>query len=397
MSLSRPIMNGARRAEDLEVRRSLCESKNEHPEQAKELENDPIIVADASCSEKCMADVPWTYTPVAGIDLDSPGKRLYLVNITYQLTGKLGELAWPLAVVKNGQGPVVLVAGGTHGDEFEGQAAAVRLIKRLDLAAVTGTLFVVPQLNQPARAVSARCSPLDGANINRLYGLKGTEGPSQAIADFVLSELVRRADIVIDIHSGGEALEFVLSSNLQATVGTPELARNLPALMAFNAPYAIVFDEVDPASAMPHQGTLESAARDQGKIAISSEVGGSGRVSPASMRVADHGLRNVLNHFGVAKDSAACSPERSTSTLLRLYRSENYVESPYAGLFVPSVWLGDQVRQGATLAEIYGSAEEGFAARRIVSEVEGTVVALARRGVVQPGESVMFIAERLQW
>jgi N-alpha-acetyl-L-2,4-diaminobutyrate deacetylase len=339
-------------------------------------------------------ELRWIQSSVAEIDLDARGKRLYLVDIAYRQAEQSGDLAWPLAVFSNGRGPTVLVVGGTHGDEFEGQAAAVRLINRLAPAAVTGAVIVAPQLNQPACAIGTRCSPLDGANINRLFGLQGGEGPSRAIADFVLRELVRRSDVVIDLHSGGEALEFVLSSNLQGTKGTPELARDLPALMAFNAPYAIVFDEVDPALAMPHAGTLEAAARDLGKVAISSEIGGCGRVSPASMRIADEGLRNLLNHFGVVRDSAACAPQCSTSALLRLYRPENYVKSPGDGLFIAKVWLGGHIEAGTTVAEIYGDAQAGFATTPVVSQVEGKVVAIARRGVVQAGDSLMFIAER---
>ena len=94
-----------------------------------------------------MTEPSWIHSRIAGVDFDSPGKRLYLVSIDYRIAGEIGNIAWPLAVFRNGRGLVVLVAGGTHGDEFEGQAAAIRLIKRLDPAAVKGSLLIVPQLN----------------------------------------------------------------------------------------------------------------------------------------------------------------------------------------------------------------------------------------------------------
>ena len=108
----------------------------------------------------------------------------------------------------------------------------------------------------------------------------------------------------------------------------------LPALMAFDAPYAIVFDEVGD-TGMPHTGTLEGLARRMGKRAISSELGGGGRVTPASLSVAAQGLRNVLAHIGVRPDREATRPEQSRSQLLALSRKEHYVPAPATGRLAP--------------------------------------------------------------
>src|SRR5437867_403146 len=82
--------------------------------------------------------------------------------------------------------------------------------------------------------------------------------------------------------AGGRGHEFAPSGNLQATPGSPEYAAMLPALLAFDAPYAIVFDEVG-GPGMPHTGTLEGLARTLGKRAISSELGGGGRATPDTL------------------------------------------------------------------------------------------------------------------
>jgi hypothetical protein len=52
--------------------------------------------------------------------------------------------------------------------------------------------------------------------------------------------------------------------------------------------YAITFDEAG-AGAMPHRGTLEGLVRAKGVRALSSELGGTGGVTTASLGVARQG------------------------------------------------------------------------------------------------------------
>ncbi|QEX19393.1 N-alpha-acetyl diaminobutyric acid deacetylase DoeB [Hypericibacter terrae] len=340
-----------------------------------------------------MPDQAWIEGMPEHLDFESDGLRRYWVQLDYVHDNRPQRLAWPLVVCRRGRGPSVLVTGGTHGDEFEGQIAATELIHRLDPVRVSGLLLIAPTLNRPACLAGARRSPIDDADLNRRFpGLAG-EGPSAAIARFVTSALIGRADVAIDIHSGGEAMEFVLSSNLQGRPGSPDLAAGLPALMAFDAPYAIVFDEVKAEGAMPHRGTLEGAARELRKFAISSEIGGAGRVTPVSMQVARDGLRNLLHHFGVLKDPAARLAAQSRSRLLLLARPEHYLAAPVKGHFVPRCWLGDEVERGQPVADLYQLDSGTLARQEVRAPSSGILVAAARRGPVQPGEDLLYIAE----
>jgi len=342
-----------------------------------------------------MIEPRWIETAPDGIDFETDGLRRHLVIVEYRWSGKTERLLWPLVLCRHGAGPAVFVSGGTHGDEFEGQLAATRLIERLRPDAVRGLLLVAPTLNRPACLAGTRRSPIDGLDINRIFGTEPGDGPSQAIARLVVERLLPKVDAVVDIHSGGEAMEFVLSSNLQATPGSEEYRRALPALLAFGAPYAIVFDEGEAMGGMPHRGTLEGAARARGKMALSSEIGGAGRVTPASMRVADEGLRGLLSHLGVLPDPQARRAAESPSSLFALVRPECHVAAPGRAHFLPAVALGDTVEKGARLAELLCLDEPGSPAREIRSTIAGTVVAVARRGVVEAGEALFYLAEPL--
>jgi predicted deacylase len=336
----------------------------------------------------------WIDATPEELDFQSDGLRRYWVQLDYLHEGRRERMAWPLVICRRGTGgPAVLVTGGTHGDEFEGQIAATELIHCLDEARVSGLLMVAPTLNRPACLAGTRRSPIDGADANRLFQGRAGKGSSDVIAQFVMSELIARADLTIDIHSGGEAMEFVLSSNLQGSPGSPALAAALPALLAFDAPFAIVFDEVKADGSMPHRGTLEAAALNLGKLAISSEIGGAGRVTPASMQVARDGLRNILNHFGVLRDPMARSAAQSRSRLLLLARSEHYLVAPVKGHFVPRLWLGDEVERGQPVADLYELDSRDLARQELKATASGVVVAVARRGPVQIGEDLVYIAE----
>ncbi|OJI92401.1 hypothetical protein LY10_03105 [Planktotalea frisia] len=81
----------------------------------------------------------------------------------------LGYHPVPIISFKNGDGPVALMIAGTHGDEFEGPSALMRLVDDLSLKDISGQIIIVPALNATAVRASERCSPLDGVNLNRAF------------------------------------------------------------------------------------------------------------------------------------------------------------------------------------------------------------------------------------
>src|SRR3546814_14118113 len=73
----------------------------------------------------------------------------------------------PICVGKNGSGPTVLLTGGIHGDEYEGQIAVSRLARELDPASVQGRVIMLPAVNLPAVMADTRLSTVDGRDMNR--------------------------------------------------------------------------------------------------------------------------------------------------------------------------------------------------------------------------------------
>src|SRR3712207_2072353 len=142
-------------------------------------------------------------TPIAQIDWESAGRRLY--QLPFTLDGTWARLRLPLYVACAPKpGSTVVAIGGTHGDEYEGPVGLKNLIQELDPAElVAGRLIVVPVLNVPAFKAARRESPVDGVNMNRAFPGKPSGTLTSRIAHFMTTEVLSRADIVIDIHSGG--------------------------------------------------------------------------------------------------------------------------------------------------------------------------------------------------
>lgn len=299
-----------------------------------------------------------------------------------------------LAIRVEGSGPRVLVIGGTHGDEFEGQIAAVELARALPDLALRGTMIVMPFHNTSASRAGTRETPSDRRDLNRAYGRGNEEGPTARIAHFVTERLLPEVDLVIDLHSGGRESSFVLSSNLQSAPNSPEYKEMRPMLMAFDAPYAITFDEVG-LDAMPHIGTLEGLARAQGKRALSSELGGTGGVTTASLAVARNGLVNVLNHAGSVKSAMARPWHESQSVELSLTRAEEYLTTPIAGWFVPRVSLGEAVLVGDPIGEVVPDVDPFGQTVVVTARTEGVVAALWHPVRCKMDDVVACIAARM--
>src|ERR1043165_2545386 len=79
------------------------------------------------------------------IDFDRKGKQVGFIMIPHSPH----EDAWgvtriPVAVIRNGSGPTVIIEGGNHGDEYEGPIVISELIRDLEPASISGALILLP-------------------------------------------------------------------------------------------------------------------------------------------------------------------------------------------------------------------------------------------------------------
>ncbi|MBI2951874.1 succinylglutamate desuccinylase/aspartoacylase family protein, partial [bacterium] len=100
-------------------------------------------------------------------------------------------------------GPTLLVIAGVHGDEYEGVEAIPEIFSRIDPRSLRGALLMVPVCNVPAYEAATRSSPLDGLNLARVFPGDENGSVTQRIAHWITERLLKGADLLIDLHSGG--------------------------------------------------------------------------------------------------------------------------------------------------------------------------------------------------
>lgn len=286
---------------------------------------------------------------VPEVDFDAPGAQHGFVRLFHSVhRSAYGYIPIPIVVLQNGSGPTALFVSGTHGDEYEGQVALCNLARTLRPEMIQGRVILLPAANLPAAAAGLRTSPIDDGNLNRVFPGDPEGSVTEQIAYFIEHELVSRADLVVDLHSGGSSLDYVPSALMTADDDDPaRQAALLAALRAFASPISYI------GHAQPGQGAMRTtggAAQRHGKLALGSELGGGGTLSAAGLRVAERGLRNVLAHMGILPPAAA---EPGPTRILDVGGPEYFVYAPSTGLFEPLVEPGDMVRAGQPAARLH--------------------------------------------
>ncbi|HWL82811.1 MAG TPA: succinylglutamate desuccinylase/aspartoacylase family protein, partial [Roseomonas sp.] len=141
------------------------------------------------------------------VDFDKDGfQQGYLRLFHSSHISAYGFLPMPIVIIRNGDGPTALFVSGNHGDEYEGQVALTNLVQSLRPEQIRGRVIILPTANYPAALAGNRVSPLDNLNLNRIFPGDPDGSVTQQIAWFISEQLVPRADLVCDLHSGGSSL-----------------------------------------------------------------------------------------------------------------------------------------------------------------------------------------------
>ncbi len=331
-----------------------------------------------------MTDSHLRPSPIAAsVDFDRDGVQHGHLKLPYSRDDSAwGAIMMPIAVVKGGKGPTVLLTGANHGDEYEGPVALFDLARSLGADAVSGRVIILPAMNYPAFRAGTRTSPIDKGNLNRLFPGRPDGSVTQKIADYIQRHLLPLADFVLDIHSGGRTLEFLPFAAAHRLPDPAQEARCVKAMLAFNAPYSMMLRELDAV------GTYDTAAEEMGKTFVTTELGGGGTARAETVAIAKRGVRNLLVHAGVL-DGA---PERAPSTFLDMPDADCYVASLSSGLVEFAIDLGKMVRRGdlvaraCTMSKRTGGAFAEYRAAR-----EGVLAGRHFPGLVQTGDTLAVI------
>lgn len=320
---------------------------------------------------------------VPTIPLDQDGVHHGHLRLPYSRDDSAwGSVMIPICVVKNGEGPTALLTGANHGDEYEGPVALQSLAHQLRAEDICGRVIIIPAFNYPAFRAQTRTSPIDAGNLNRLFPGKPDGTVTQKIADYFQRYLIPLADIVLDIHAGGKTLDFVPFAAAHILADKEQQAACVAAMQAFNAPYSIMLEEIDSV------GMYDSAVEDQGKVFVSTELGGGGTATAKSTEIARKGIRNLLIHAGIFRSEMQLDISKELN--MDDEHSSSFCESD--GLVDYCIDLEGKVQAGDVIARVWSLDRTGEAPVEYVAKTSGILAAKHFPGIIKTGDFLALIA-----
>jgi predicted deacylase len=236
------------------------------------------------------------------------------------------------------------VVGGVHGDEPEGpgrRAAARRAIEPED---VTGRLIVVPcaVARGVARVHAALAVGREPQPV--VPGLARRAAHAQ-LADFFSRVLFPRVEVVVDMHSGGRSGLCPPWSEMHP-VEDPRAARAMAeAMLAWGTDHHFVYIDI------AGTGLLVGEAERQGKVVVSTELGGGGHVTCGDAPDRAVGPRERAAARRVLRGEVTT---RDVPGIIgRATDDENYLLAPESGLWETFVDLGERVAAGQPVGQIH--------------------------------------------
>ena len=313
------------------------------------------------------------------IDLDRPGKREGYVQLNHSDNRHAyGVIPLPIGVIGGDTGPTALLTAGNHGDEYEGIVILQRLFHDLGPDQVQGRIIFMPSLNLPAVREYQRTSPLDGANMNRVFGDPALSGPTREIAAFVEETLISRADFAIDLHSGGKMCEFSPCGFIYGIGDKEHLQNKIRAAHHFGAKYTAVVEG--------SQGSFSAAGERAGIVMLSAELGG-GRIQRENIEIGYNGTTNTLAGWGLLADS----PRETRTTFLRSGFAGSSVMSPIAGAFEPLTDVGEHISAGDLVGRIHPLDALDQPVTAVDTQGSGIIIGQRTQACVQRGDFLLHL------
>ncbi len=326
---------------------------------------------------------------ICSVDLAAPGRQVGRLEIPKSSnTGGWAHGFVPIATVAGGAGPTVLVLGGNHGDEYEGQVAGLKLLRSLQPGQVHGRVIVIPCLSPEASRAGTRLWP-SGANFNRSFP-GSLDGPAnEQLAHFLSSVLMPISDVVIDIHSGGRTGRFIPCSHMHVVDDPAQRRAMLDGMLAWCSDYHYLYIDI------AGHGLLPVEAENQGKLVVTTELGGGGFVSAAVHQLAERGLANVLRHVGVLEGEVEtrASLGLPEAVILDGRDPANYAFAPVSGIFETLVDPGDPVEAGQLVGRIYSLELPEAEPTAILAPRDGVTACVRAISVTEQGDNVVVVGQ----
>ena len=291
----------------------------------------------------------------------------------------------PVIVINGARpGPVLALISGAHGTEYASILAMHKLAQSVDPGSLSGTLVVLPLLNQASFAqMVPHLNPVDGKSLNRLYPGKADGTQSERISWAVTRQVLEKSDYVMDFH-GGDLDENLRRYAYWADTGQDRMdsvSRGM--VLAFGLDHLIIQRNRTPAA--NGAVTVSRQAQNMGKPTIVVEAGHSGTTAAEDVDVLVQGILNVMRHLHMLPGTAP--PVEHPIWLGNVA----VVGGDRDGFFHPLVTPEAYVQKGMRIG--YATDQFGEKIADFTAPLSGVVIYIRAVPSLKKGDNVAYIGE----
>ena len=255
-------------------------------------------------------------------------------------------LSIPVVVAQGTRpGPVLALVSGAHGTEYASILALEKVIERLDPAALSGTVIIVPLVNvRSFEQKVAHVNPVDNKSMNRFYPGKIDGTQTERASYLITKQVVERCDHLIDLHGGDidESLRPYSYWTVTGNAQQDEFSKQM--VLAFGLDHVII--SADRPHDLAATRYLENTASMRGKPSITVEAGSAGPVVDDDVELLANGCFNEMRFLKMLPGTV--TPVANPVWLEKI----ETVNSDQTGIFYPLVKRGTYVAQGMKLGTV---------------------------------------------
>jgi predicted deacylase len=275
-------------------------------------------------------------------------------------------------------GRTVGIISGLHGDEISTAELVLSLLPLLPPAEIAGTLLLAPMVSPLTFETGTRSTTLDMVNFNRVFPGNPDGTVTEMLAHTLFDRVLAGCDAIFDLHAEPDTMGIHC---IYTSPPADDYGRQAFALaQASGCPIVYVTD------ALP--GTLMTAARARGVLAVMPETGGPLPGPDGLLPEAQSEILNMLRALGTIPGVPAPANQTVVDTV-------SHLRAPAGGLFRPVVGfdgVGQCVAGGDLLGEIVSVySGELLAEMRAPFAESWLMMARGRLSRVHPGDPLYIV------
>ena len=275
-------------------------------------------------------------------------------------------------------GPTLFVSAAIHGDELNGVEIIRRVLRTLQPGSLAGTLLSVPIVNAYGFIGRSRYLP-DRRDLNRSFPGSPHGSLAARIANLLLSEVVSRSQIGIDLHTA--AVHRVNLPQIRCDFKKRPRSRELS--IAFGAPVILESPE--------RSGSLRKAAREMGVDVLVYEGGEGLRFDEFAIQAGVDGIAGVMLAMDMLETPDGVeAPRPATGAAPIFANASKWVRAPEGGILRTAKRIGSTIAEGEIMGHVANPYEDADVP--VIAPRRGIIVGRTTLPIVNLGDALFHIA-----